>query len=51
MNTQYTEYSDLEVLRMAERERGEAIAAFFHKLFAKRDKKSTDYTGDVVAAE
>jgi len=51
MNTPYSEYSDHEVLRMAEHERSEAIAAFFRKLFTKRSEKSTTFTGDVVAAE
>ena len=51
MKTNYRELSELDVLRMAERERGEAIAAFFHKLFAKRDHKNAGFTGGVVAAE
>lgn len=51
MNTQYSEYSDQEVLRMAEHERSEAIAAFFSKLFTKRSEKNTKFTGDIVAAE
>lgn len=51
MKTPYSEYSDMEVLRMAEHERSEAIAAFFRKLFTTRTEKSTDVTGDVVAAE
>lgn len=51
MTNHYNELSDLDVLRMAERERSEAIAAFFSKLFTKRDQPVTDFTGDVVAAE
>ena len=51
MNTNYRELSDLDVLRMAERERGEAMAAFFRKLFTKRAAKDAGYTGHVVAAE
>jgi hypothetical protein len=51
MNKNYNELSELDVLRMAERERGEAIAAFFHKLFTKRDEKNAGFTGGVVAAE
>lgn len=51
MNTNYRELSDLDVLRMAERECGEAIAAFFRKIFTKRDAKDTKYNGHVVAAE
>lgn len=51
MTNTYKELSDLDVLRMAERERSEAMAVFFTKLFTKRDRQSTEYTGDVVAAE
>jgi hypothetical protein len=51
MNTNYKELSDLDVLRMAERERGEAMAAFFRKIFTKRGAKDTVYTGHVIAAE
>jgi hypothetical protein len=51
INKNYNELSELDVLRMAERERGEAIAAFFHKLFTKRDEKNAGFTGGVVAAE
>ena len=50
MNTNYKELSDLDVLRMAERERSEAMATFFRKIFTKRDAKDTGYTGHVVAA-
>lgn len=50
--TKYNELSDLEVLRMAERERGKAISAFFRKLLTTRDdEKATGYTGRVAAAE
>jgi len=51
MKTNYSELSELDVLRMAERERSEAIAAFFHKMFANRDEKNASFTGGVVAAE
>lgn len=51
MTTPYKELSDLDVLRVAERERSKAIAAFFTQLFTKRDRQTTDYSGDVVAAE
>ncbi len=51
MTNTYKELSDLDVLRMAERERSEAMAVFFTKLFTKRDQPATEYTGDVVAAE
>ncbi|MBO6782257.1 MAG: hypothetical protein JJ899_03150 [Alphaproteobacteria bacterium] len=50
--SKYSTLSDLDVLRMAERERGKAMAAFFRKLLTKRaDKQSTGYTGGAVAAE
>lgn len=51
MTTEYKELSDLDVLRMAERERGIAMSAFFRKLFTKRDEEATGYTGGTVAAE
>ncbi len=47
----YSELSDLEVLRMAERERGKAVSAFFRKLLTKRDTETPAYTGGVAAAE
>ena len=47
MTNTYKELSDLDVLRMAERERSKAMAVFF----TKRDQPATEYTGDVVAAE
>ena len=50
MNT-YNILSDLDVLRMAERERGKATAAFFRKLFTTRDEKAKNFTDNVVAAE
>lgn len=51
MSINYSNLSDQEILRMAERERSKAIAAFFRKLFTKRDEKATGFAGGVVAAE
>ncbi len=51
MTTNYNTLSEQEILRMAERERGKAIAAFFRKLFTKRDGKATVFAGGFVAAE
>ncbi|MEP4379739.1 MAG: hypothetical protein ABJ215_01945 [Alphaproteobacteria bacterium] len=44
--------SDVEILRQAEHERGEAMVAFFRWLFAERNHdKPTEVSGDAVAAE
>lgn len=43
--------SNVEILRMAEQHRGEAMAAFFSWLFAKRDHTAPEQSADVVAAE
>ena len=51
MTTKFNELSDLEILHLAEHERGKAVGAFFGKLFTKRDKQPAGFTGDVVAAE
>jgi hypothetical protein len=51
MSNKFNYQSDVEILRMAEQERGEAIAAFFSWLFTKRDHTATAHSGDVVAAE
>lgn len=51
MTINYNTLSDQEILRMAERERGKVIAAFFRKLFTTRNEKATGFTGGVVAAE
>ncbi|MBT5497139.1 MAG: hypothetical protein HOK54_15460 [Alphaproteobacteria bacterium] len=51
MTTKFNELSDLEILRLAEHERGKAVGAFFGKLFTKRDEQPAGFTGDVVAAE
>ena len=39
MTTKFNELSDLEILRLAEHERGKAVGAFFGKLFTKRDEQ------------
>lgn len=51
MALEYSLKSDLEILRQAEQERGEAIGAFFRWLFTKPEVKTEDFTGDVAAAE
>jgi len=44
--------SDVEILRLAEQERGKVMEIFFRWLFAERDHTtSPDHAGDVVAAE
>ena len=44
--------SDVEILRMAEQERGEVMGIFFRWLFAKRDHTtSPENSSDIVAAE
>jgi hypothetical protein len=40
MDNEFKHMSDMEILRMAERERAEVIATFFRKLFAAREKES-----------
>jgi hypothetical protein len=47
MTTKFNELSDLEILRLAEHERGKAVGAFFTKC----DEQPAGFTGDVVAAE
>ena len=51
MTTKFNELSDLEILHLAEHERGKAVGAFFGKLFTKRDEQPAGLTGDAVAAE
>ena len=51
MNTLITFESDVEILRTAEQERGEAMSAFFRWLFTKPDHTDSEYARDVVAAE
>jgi hypothetical protein len=51
MSNQFNYQSDVEILRMAEQERGEAMGVFFHWLFSKRDHTASEHSGDAVAAE
>ncbi len=51
MNTLITYESDVEILRQAEQERGEAMATFFRWLFTKPAHEKSEYSQDVVAAE
>ena len=51
VNTNFNASSEQDILRLAERERGLAIAGFFRNLFTKRDEQATGFTGGVVAAE
>jgi hypothetical protein len=51
MSDEFNFQSNVEILRMAEQQRGETMAAFFRWLFAKRDHTATEHSADVVAAE
>lgn len=51
MNTNFNASSEQDILRLAEQERGLAIAGFFRNLFTKSDEPVTSYPGGVVAAE
>lgn len=51
MGLEYSHQSDLEVLRLAEQERGKAVAGFVHWLFSKPEVKSPDHSADIAAAE
>jgi len=51
MNTLITYESDVEILRAAEQARGEAMGAFFRRLFTKPEHAAPEYSDDVVAAE
>jgi len=51
MNTLITFESDVEILRRAEQERGEAMSAFFRWLITKPEQTESKYAQDVVAAE
>ena len=51
MSDEFNFQSNVEILRMAEQQRGETMAAFFRWLFAKRDHTATEHSAGVVAAE
>ena len=51
MSNQFNYQSDVEIRRMAEQERGEAMGVFFRCLFSKRNHTASEHSGEAVAAE
>ena len=50
--SKYTNFhTDQEILRLAEQERGKAMAGFFRSLFVKRNHDAGENTAAAVAAE
>lgn len=51
MNYEFRTPNELEILRLAEQERGKAMGAFFRWLFVDRDPSVAEHANDAVAAE